>query len=89
MVTGGIINQFYRQPAMTWGSFSETAQYQMQAEMRKTRDALQTFQEEQKKATEQLQQLVSQTQSIGKAVTCGERRQDAYSGAVSKYLMYK
>jgi hypothetical protein len=76
-VTILIIN---RQSAMVFGN-SETVE-QLEATLKQTKLAVTALKEEQTKQTEQLEMLVQQAQSIGKAVVCGERRQDAWSGVV-------
>ena len=60
---------------------SETVE-QLESALKQTKSAVMSLKEEQKKQTEQLEQLVQQAQSIGKAVVCGERRQDVWSGVV-------
>ena len=61
-----------------------SAKYEQIGEMRtvmvRTKKELQELKEGQKEQTEKLQQLVDQAASIGKAVVCGERRQDAWAG---------
>jgi hypothetical protein len=63
-------------------------------------DSLQPFLEQIKEETtwlkwqqvitnEKLQELVEQAKTIGRAVSCGESRQDAWTGESTKYLSNK
>ena len=65
---------------------NETEEEELEGVVREIRKEVESLQAEQKKQTDQLEMLVSQAQSIGKAVVCGERRQDKWAGAVIKQV---
>jgi len=74
---------------MVFGLFERQTAEELESVLRQTKSAIMALKEEQKKQTEQLEQLVKQAKSIGKAAVCGERRQDNWSGVVNSFTNHE